>query len=223
MTDTASPDTADTPLSPAEIRVLGVLVEKSFVTPDTYPLSVNAIVTGSNQLTGREPVMSLSEHEVRDALTGLQTRRLVSQRDQAGARVAKYEHLLRMRYSLPPAEQAVLAMLMLRGPQTTGEIRQRCERMHSFADLAAVELALEHLADKYPPLVTTLPRLPGMKEARHAHLLAGEEGLAEFAQAASANASPRSSRQDLEEEVQRLRTELDALRAEFDAFRAAFD
>ena len=117
-------------LDAVEIRVLGVLIEKAFVTPDAYPMSINAILTGSNQLTAREPVMSLSEAEVQAAIDSLIGRRLVSKRDQPSARVAKYEHLVRLRHSLPPPEQAVLATLMLRGAQTAGELRQRCERRH---------------------------------------------------------------------------------------------
>ena len=116
-------------LDPAEVRVLGVLIEKSFITPDAYPLSINAITTGSNQLTAREPLMNLSEAEVQTAVDSLIARRLVSKRDQQSARVAKYEHLVRLRHSLPPAEQAVLAILLLRGAQTAGELRQRCEQI----------------------------------------------------------------------------------------------
>jgi uncharacterized protein YceH (UPF0502 family) len=152
MQDTPVTDTASEPgfdLDAAEIRVLGVLIEKSFITPDAYPMSVNGIVTGCNQLTAREPVMSLSESEVQAAIDSLIGRRLVAKRDQPSARVAKYEHLVRLRHSLPPAEQAVLAMLMLRGAQTAGELRQRCERLHRFDDIAAVDAVLEHLAEKY--------------------------------------------------------------------------
>ena len=127
MQDTPVTDAASEPgfdLDAAEIRVLGVLIEKSFITPDAYPLSINAITTGCNQLTAREPVMSLSESEVQAAIDSLMGRRLVSKRDQQSARVPKYEHLVRLRHSLPPAEQAVLAILLLRGAQTAGELRQ---------------------------------------------------------------------------------------------------
>jgi uncharacterized protein YceH (UPF0502 family) len=161
------------------------LIEKSFITPDAYPLSINAITTGCNQLTAREPVMSLSEAEVQDAVDRLIVRRLVSKRDQQSARVAKYEHLVRLRHSLPPAEQAVLAILLLRGAQTAGELRQRCERLHRFDDVAAVDAVLEHLAEKYPPLVAELPRAPGTKETRHVHLLGGDAAVQEMAEAQS--------------------------------------
>ncbi|MFN3987522.1 MAG: YceH family protein [Rhodocyclaceae bacterium] len=226
--------TADTPESPTgaagdlldavEARVLGVLVEKAFVTPDTYPLSVNALVAGCNQLTGREPVMNLTEAQVNAALDRLISLKLAARRDQAGARVAKYEHLLRLRYSLPPPEQAVLATLMLRGPQTPGEIRQRCERMHAFADIGAVDAVLEHLAEKYPALSAALPRAPGTKETRHAHLLCGEAVLEQIIaeHTAVGGTTGRGRNAELEDEVRRLRAELDALRAEFDDFRAQF-
>ncbi len=224
--DTPSPtvETAYT-LDTAELRVLGVLIEKAFVTPDIYPLSINALLTGSNQLTAREPVLSLSENEVQIAVNSLVTQRLVTRRDQAGARVAKYEHQIRLRHSLPPAEQAVLAILLLRGAQTAGEIRQRCERLHTFGDVAEVETILEHLGEKYPPLATALPRTPGTKETRYMHLLGGEAALQAAMDAApgSAAAGGRGRTAELEDEVRRLREELDALKLEFAAFRQQFD
>jgi hypothetical protein len=225
MTDTTAPDTPDEQfdLEPFEIRVLGVLIEKAFVTPDSYPLSVNAIVSGCNQLTGREPVMSLSEQTVIDTLDRLMARRLVSRRDQAGARVQKYEHLIRLRHSLPPPEQAVLATLMLRGAQTPGEIRSRAERMYRFDDIAAVDAVLEHLAEKYPPMVAALPRAPGTKETRHAHLMGGSQGLEQLAEAHTGSAPARGRTAELEEEVRRLRQEVDWLRGEFEKFRAQFE
>jgi uncharacterized protein YceH (UPF0502 family) len=228
MTDTSDNPTEGFDLDECEVRVLGVLIEKSFVTPDNYPLSVNAIVAGCNQLTGRDPVMALDDAAVQQALDGLIARRLVSRRDSASARVAKYEHLVRLRHSLPPPEQAVLATLLLRGAQTAGEIRQRCERMHAFADIAAVEAVLDHLADKHPPMVAPLPRVPGTKETRYAHLLGGAAGLAQLAEAA-AGAAPggtapaRGRTAELEEEVRRLREEVDGLRSEFEKFRAQFE
>lgn len=211
-------------LDAAEIRVLGVLVEKAFITPDAYPLSINAITTGCNQLTAREPVMSLSEAEVQAAVDSLIVRRLVSKRDQASARVPKYEHLVRLRHSLPPPEQAVLAILMLRGAQTAGELRQRCERLYRFDDVAAVEAVLEHLAEKYPPLVAALPRAPGTKETRHVHLLGGEAAVQEMAEAQAGGAGGGRGRiAELEDELRRLREDFDALRREFDIFRQQFD
>ena len=226
--DTISAIPVPDALNPVEIRVLAVLIEKSFVTPDTYPLSLNALVTGCNQLTARDPVMTLSEPEVQEALDSLITRRLASKRDQASARVAKYEHLIRLRYSLPLPEQAVLAILMLRGPQTAGEIRQRCERLHAFQDIAEVESLLEHLAEKNPPLSCTLPRSPGTKETRYMYLLGGEAALEAATEALSTGRqtsgnAPRQKLTDLETEIHTLRTELEQLKTDFNTFRKQFD
>ena len=226
MTDT--PATAENPafdLDDFEVRVLAVLIEKSFVTPDIYPLSLNALLAGCNQLTGREPVMSLSETAVQDALDRLAERGLVSQRHQAGARVAKWEHQIRLRHSLTPPMQAVLALLMLRGPQTPAEIRARCDRLHAFTSTAEVEEILEKLGDKFPPMVVRLPKAPGTKEARFAHLLAGEGAVAALGHTTEAGdaPSPRSGRvAELEDEVRRLRQQVDWLTAEFEAFRKQF-
>lgn len=219
MPDSA-PDT-DAPafdLDPAEIRVLGVIIEKAFLTPDIYPLSLNALLTGCNQLTAREPVMQLSEAQVQAALDRLIAERWAARRDQAGARVPKYEHLVRMRHSLPLPEQAVLATLLLRGAQTAAEIRSRSERMHAFADGAAVEAALQRLADKYPAMARLLPRAPGAKEARWAHLLAGEPDLEALAQGEGAAASGSLSARvaALEAEVQALREELASFKRQFE-------
>jgi len=219
-------DTEGFDLSPEEIRVLAVVIEKGFVTPDNYPMSINAIMTGCNQLTGRDPVMTMSEAEVQRAIDSLMTRKLVSRRDSSSARVSKYEHLVRLRYSLPPNEQAVLAALLLRGPQTAGEIRQRTERMHAFADIAAVETVLEHLADKYPPMAAALPRAPGTKETRFAHLIGGAAMFEQFVEAgasASGGVSTRGRNAELEEEVRRLRQDVEDLRSEFDKFRSQFE
>lgn len=223
MTDTppapdASPPAFD--LDPVEIRVLGVLIEKAFLTPDIYPMSVNGLLTGCNQLTGREPVMQVSEAQVNAALERLIHLRWASRRDQAGARVPKYEHLVRMRHSLPPPEQAVLAVLLLRGPQTAGEIRTRCERLHAFPEVAAVEALLEHLGEKNPPLAVELPRAPGTKEPRHMHLLGGEPDLAALAAAPTAATGGTGG---LGARVEALETEVAALRAELAAFRAQFE
>ena len=215
MTDTSSEAStapaADTPASSTgfnlddfEVRVLAVLIEKSFVTPDTYPLSVNALLTGCNQLTGREPVMNLSEATILATLDRLAERGLVSKRHQAGARVSKWEHQIRLRHSLTPPMQAVLTILMLRGPQTVGEIRARCERMHSFGSPADVEAVLERLDDK---------------------LMSGEAALAQHQHAFETGeaAAPRGSRVgELEEEVRRLRQQLEWLTNEFEAFRKQF-
>jgi uncharacterized protein len=218
--DTGSPANPDSfSLDPADVRVLGVLVEKCFLTPDIYPLSVNALVTGCNQLTGREPVMQLTEAQAQAALDRLIGLRWAARRDQAGARVPKYEHLVRMRHSLPLPEQAVLATLLLRGPQTVAEIRARSERMHAFADTAAVEVVLQRLSEKYPAMALQLPRAPGTKEARWIHLLGGEPDLEELARsdyAAPAAGSLAARVTALEAEVQALREELAAFKRQFE-------
>ena len=231
MTDTLPDAPADAPeaspgfdLDDFEVRVLAVLIEKAFVTPDTYPLSVNSLVSGCNQLTGREQVMSLSEATVLATLDRLAERGLVSQRHQDGARVAKWEHQIRLRHSLSPPMQAVLAILMLRGAQTVGEIRARCERMHAFGSPAEVEEILEKLGDTYPPRVIQLPTAPGTKEARYTHLMSGEAAASQHAfDTAGDAAAPRGSRVgELEEEVRRLRQQLEWLTNEFEAFRKQF-
>ncbi|NTV11218.1 MAG: DUF480 domain-containing protein [Zoogloea sp.] len=210
-------------LDPIEVRALGVLIEKSFITPDNYPLSVNALAAGCNQLTGREPVMSLSDETVLDALRRLSERGLVSQRHQAGARVVKWEHQIRLRHSLTLPQQAILAILMLRGAQTAGELRARSERLHAFGDIAEVEAVLEQLADKYPPMAAPLPRAPGAKETRHVHLLGGDAVLTEVIPTADA-AAPRGSRMaELEDEVRRLRQQVAWLTDEFENFRKQFE
>lgn len=223
MTDSVPATPSDIPafaLDSVEIRTLAVLIEKCFLTPDIYPLSLNALVTGCNQLTGREPVMRISEAQAQAALDSLINQRWAARRDQAGARVSKYEHLVRMRHSLPQAEQAVLATLMLRGPQTVAEIRTRCERMHAFSDNSAVEAALGRLADKYPAMAQLLPRAPGTKEARWTHLLGGEPDLDELAQP-DTRSSPAGG--SLASRVSALEAEVQALRDEFAAFKRQFE
>jgi uncharacterized protein YceH (UPF0502 family) len=208
---------------PAEIRVLAVLAEKEALTPDNYPLSLNALTNGSNQLSSRDPVMAMSESEVMDVLERLMQRRLVAEVSQAGARVKKYEHRMRPRWSLEQDKLAALTVLMLRGPQTAGEIRTRVGRLHEYASAAELEAALQFLIDKYPPLVARLARSPGSREVRYAHLLAGEVDAALADQGNAQGLAAAPSRNDrigqLEEEVARLRTELDRLATEFAEFR----
>lgn len=214
----------DLVLDAVEVRVLGVLAEKEALTPDNYPLSVNALTNGCNQLTSRDPVMSVSEDVVLDTLHRLIQKKLVSEVRQAGARVSKYEHRMRMKWSLEQDKMAVLALLMLRGMQTAGEIRSRSGRLHDFASVIDVEAGLQFLIDKYPPLVARLPRAPGEKEVRYMHLLSGED-VAE--RASEAQAFVPEARQDriaaLESEVADLRAEVARLNEQFDNFRRQFD
>jgi uncharacterized protein len=230
VTDTNSSPASDV-LDPFEVRVLAVLAEKEGLTPDNYPLSLNALTNGCNQLSSRDPVMSISEDTVQEILQGLVQKRLVTEVRQAGARVVKYEHRMRMKWTLEQDKIAVLVILMLRGIQTAGEIRARSGRLHDFATLADVEQALQFLIDKYPPLVARLARAPGTKEVRYAHLLSGEEIIEQQETAASfastLAAASGSSRQDrvaqLEDEVVQLRNEVDQLKAQFEEFKKQFE
>src|SRR5688572_30278571 len=159
-------------LSLLETRILGTLVEKQHTVPDTYPLSLNALVSGCNQKTSRAPVMEVSEAEVREAIDGLKAANLVI--ESSGGRVARYAHNVDRVLQVPSQSLAILAVLMLRGPQTPGELRINCERMHSFADLSAVQGFLDELAARPAgALVVQLPRLAGARENRWAHLLSG--------------------------------------------------
>ncbi len=214
-------------LDPFEVRVLAVLAEKEALTPDNYPLSLNALTNGCNQLSSRDPVMSISEETVQDILARLVQKKLVSEVRQAGARVAKYEHRMRMKWSLEQDKLAVLTILMLRGIQTPGEIRSRSGRLHDFPSVADVETCLQFLIDKFPPLVARLARAPGTKESRYAHLLSGDEILEQQEVAASFSGGVEMPRQDrvtqLEAEVARLRSEVDRLAEQFESFKKQFD
>ncbi len=201
-------------LNAIEARVLGALVEKEITTPEYYPLSLNALVNACNQKNNRDPVMHLDEGEVRQALHGLEDQQLASPTRGSDSRVAKYEHHLQEVFNFTRGEAAVLCVLLLRGPQTPGELRGRTERMHRFQELDDVLFALQRLIQREPPLVKALPRQPGTKEIRYAHLLSGEvDGLLEATQPSSmtgADAPPYGSERlvQLEAEVARLREEL---------------
>jgi uncharacterized protein YceH (UPF0502 family) len=210
---------------PAEVRVLGSLVEKAITTPDYYPLSLNALVNACNQSSNREPVVEYGEPTVLRALEGLRNQKLVFVFEGAASRVVKYGQKLADTLGLSPAEIAALCVLMLRGPQTTGEIRGRSGRLHEFASLDEVESTLQTLATRSPkPLVVRLPRQTGFKESRYAHLLAGPPGavLPEAAPemaAAGLNAPDDDRIARLTREVEELRNELAELKAHFADFR----
>ncbi len=215
-------------LDPFEIRVLAVLAEKEGLTPDNYPMSLNAITNGCNQLSSRDPVMSISEETVAEVLQRLMQRKLVNGITQAGARVTKYEHRMRIKWSLEQDKLAVLTILMLRGLQTAGEIRTRSGRLHDFKSVADVEQGLQFLIDKYPPLVSRLALAPGTKEPRYGQLLGGEEALAREETAAgfagAVSAPQQGSRvAQLEQEVQQLRRDFEDLSAQFAEFRKQFE
>jgi len=160
-------------LSAAEIRVLGCLLEKQRTTPDAYPLTLNALRAACNQSTNRDPVVAYDESTIRDAVTRLHRRRFARLSSGAGSRTSKYRHLLDESLTRAPDELAVLAVLMLRGPQTPGELKARCDRLHPFADLAAIHTTLEQLIAR--ELVVQLPRRPGQKEERYAHRLSDDD------------------------------------------------
>ena len=222
-----TPDGAEI-LDPFELRVLAVLAEKEALTPDNYPLSLNAIVNGCNQLSSRDPVMSISEETVAEVLQRLMQGKYVNGITQAGARVTKYEHRMRIKWSLEQDKLAVLTILMLRGLQTAGEIRTRSGRLHDFKSVADVEQALQFLIDKYPPLVSRLALAPGTKEPRYGQLLAGEEALAREETAAGLGGSVSGSGQGtrigaLEQEVLQLRRQVEDLTLQFAEFRKQFE
>jgi len=239
-------------LNEDECRVLGSLVEKEITTPEYYPLSLNALMNACNQKSNREPVTNLDEPAVRQALHSLDGQSLVRSVSASDSRVTKYEHRLQEAFNFYRHEIAILCVLLLRGPQTPGELRTRAERMHHFDDLSAVHSSLNHLMQRDPPLVKVLPRQPGTKEARYAHLLSGDVAAAEHVDRAEApeassnepqkgtgagspahqKATPQeassnsvdSARLDrLEGEVVALRDEVIALRQQFAAFRKQFE
>ena len=162
-------------LSETETRVLGALIEKDITTPDYYPLSLNALVNACNQKNNREPVMTLSEEDVRQALSTLQEKRLAGPASTADSRVTKYEHRLQEAFNFDRREIAILCVLLLRGPQTPGELRGRTDRMYHFEALDDVVSTLDRLAHREPPLATILPRQPGTKESRYMHLFSGQQ------------------------------------------------
>jgi uncharacterized protein YceH (UPF0502 family) len=214
-------------LTDIEARVLGSLVEKEITTPDYYPLSLNALVNACNQRSNRDPVMNLDEEDVRQALDSLSRQGLAGARSGAESRVTKYEHRLPETFNFDRRETAVLCVLLLRGPQTPGELRGRTERMHRFSDLDEVQSALHRLKERQPPLVKVLPRQPGTKESRYAHLFCGEpEGWESPAgPAAAAVAGPEAEERiaKVEAEVESLRGEVAELKQQFAEFRRQFE
>ena len=210
-------------LSAVEVRVLGALIEKDITTPDYYPLSLNALVNACNQKSNRDPVMNLDEGAVRDALHSLQEKRLAGPASGADSRVTKYEHRLQEVFNFDRRETAVLCVLLLRGPQTPGELRGRTERMHPFEDLDEVQSALQRLMQREPPLARVLPRQPGTKESRYVHLLSGDVEGWEPAPAAETGGAGSSADGDriarLEDEVAGLHKDIAELNQQLAEFR----
>jgi uncharacterized protein len=204
-----SMDAVTIKLSAPAARVLGSLVEKEITTPEYYPLSLNALANACNQKNNREPVTELDEGEIRQALHELEDKGLASAARGTESRVAKYEHHVQEVFNFTRGETAVICVLLLRGPQTPGELRGRTERMHRFDDLSDVQSTLQRLMQRDPPLAVVLPRQPGTKEARYAHLLSGEvtEAALPVREAPSSSGSGH-----LEAEVAALRQEVAELR-----------
>jgi uncharacterized protein YceH (UPF0502 family) len=212
-------------LNPAEARVLGALVEKDITTPDYYPLSLNALINACNQKNNREPVTNFDEETVRLALRNLSDKRLAGPAGGADGRVTKYEHRLQEVFNFTRPETAILCVLLLRGPQTPGELRGRTERMHRFEDLDEVLSGLQQLMRRDPPLAKALGRRPGTKEIRYAHLLSGDvEAWEPPAESASSSGSADAERIiQLEEQVAALRNEIAELKQQMADFRKQFE
>ncbi len=207
-------------LTPEEARVLAVLFEKQYTVPDSYPLSLNALAAGCNQKTARDPVMQMSETEVLEAIEGLKAHSLVH--EVSGSRVTRFDHNMARGLAVPTQGAALLTMLMLRGPQTSAELRLHTERLHRFADISSVDGFLEELAERDPPRAVKLPRAPGARESRWAHLLCGEPpaSMAQESSAGMAASPPSAARADeLADEVAALRAEQDRLSAEVASLR----
>ena len=217
----ANPD-VQPPLDPIAVRVLGALIEKEITTPDNYPLSLNALVAACNQTSAREPVMNLDEGTVNRTVNDLRQRSLVRAVQQSGSRVMKFRHLMMESLNLDGPELAAMCVLMLRGPQTPGEIKGRSNRLFDFPDLEKVESTLDALINRQAPLVARLPRRPGQKDSRYAHLLSGD-APADVPEAVTPSAVAESGRLEaLEHAVNSLRAELVDLRTQLDEFRKQF-
>ncbi|MGA8036857.1 MAG: YceH family protein [Candidatus Acidiferrales bacterium] len=221
----------DAPLTSVEVRILGALIEKEITTPEYYPLSLNALINACNQKSNREPVMSVDQDMARAALRSLGERGYAGPADNFDSRVTKYEHRLQEAFNFDRRETAILCELLLRGPQTPGELRSRCERMHKFDDLDEIQVTLQRLMKREPPLVKLLPKLPGTKESRYAHLLAGDVAAAPGANQESrrethslvaAQSTDVQRIAQLELEIATLREELSTLKTQFAEFKRQF-
>lgn len=212
-------------LNETEARIVGALVEKQLTTPEYYPLTLNALVTACNQKNNREPVTSLDEAAVTAAVEHLRDRNIVYVFYGSNSRVPKYKHMLPSVYELEPPELAVLDVMLLRGPQTLGELRSRTERLYGFSGLGEIQETLDNLARRDDPLVAKLDRLPGQKDARYAHLLSGAIDMERVAAVSTSPASKTdpSRVEAMEQEISALRSDVDAIKAEFAEFRRQFE
>jgi uncharacterized protein YceH (UPF0502 family) len=214
-------------LNEMEARVLGALLEKEITTPDYYPLSLNSLVNACNQKSNRDPVMNVDEDSVRDALRTLQDNSLARSVSAADSRVTKYEHRLQEAFNFDRREAALFCELLLRGPQTAGELRTRAERMHAFDDLSEAQSALQRLMNREPPLVKVLARQPGTKESRYIHLLSGDEKPVSSTAGREVPAALEGEKIDgfsrLSSEMAELRRDVADLKQQFAAFRKQFE
>jgi uncharacterized protein YceH (UPF0502 family) len=201
-------------LSDVECRILGALIEKDVTTPDYYPLSLNALVNACNQKSNREPVMDLDENTVREGLSSLGDKRLAGPTSSADSRVTKYEHRMQEVFNFKRGETAILCILLLRGPQTPGELRGRTERLHRFEDLSEVQGTLQSLIQREPPLVKVLPRQPGTKEARYIHLFSGDVATCENLGTPEAHSRGHVTTSSDDERFSILEVEIASLRQE---------
>ena len=214
----------DLVLNENECRVLGSLVEKQLTTPEYYPLTLNALVNACNQKSNREPMMSLGESEVLAAIDSLREKNLVYTFHGSTSRTVKYKHVLPNVLELEPPAVAVITLLLLRGPQTVGELRGRSERLHEFGSLGEVQETLDELAQRDEPLVVKLERQPGQKDARYAHLLSGKVDATAIAPARPTSASAAGDRiEKLEERLAALESDLATFRDTFAEFRRQFE
>jgi uncharacterized protein len=214
-------------LNQTEVRVLGSLIEKDITTPDYYPLSLNALVNACNQKNNRDPIMTLDENSVRNALGSLQEKRLAGPAGGADSRVTKYEHRLQEVFNFDRREIAAICVLLLRGPQTPGELRGRSERMYRFETLDDVQSTIQRLSDRQPPLVRVLPRQPGTKESRYVHLFVEDTWPTEAYPPPHLAPGPRAANDSsrlaaLETEVSSLKKEIVELKQQLSDFRNQF-
>ena len=214
-------------LNEMEARVLGALLEKEITTPDYYPLSLNSLVNACNQKSNRDPVTNLDEDSVRDALRTLHDNSLARSVSAADSRVTKYEHRLQEAFNFDRREAALFCELLLRGPQTPGELRTRAERMHQFDDLSEAQSALQRLMNREPPLVKALARQPGTKESRYIHLLLGDAKPVSSTAAREVPAALEPEKMDgisrLSSEMAELRRDMADLKEQFADFRKQFE
>lgn len=204
-------------LNEVEARVVGALIEKQLTTPEYYPLTLNALVAACNQKTNRDPVVAFTDEIVQQSLDDLREKNIAYVFYGSTSRVPKYKHILDKYLELEPSEIAVICVLLLRGAQTVGELRERCGRLYEFSGLGEVQETLDNLARREEPLVAKLERLPGQKEVRYAHLLSGEVVQTQLAERVF------SVRQTDNERVTKLEEELENLRSEFNLFRQSFE